>query len=148
MEILSESGRKTKRNLLFFCAVSWALAAGGVWPAGYDVQSIGIAGLGLETSVGFVLLALAVLQGYNLIAFIIYVFFQNATTKVEKIQRSEGYHAPIPDVLRKYNYDMSRFDLLAAYLLEPWEMWVPPFAGVLGLIGTGAAYWRLFPAAA
>jgi hypothetical protein len=67
-ERLNNSAAKAKRNLLFLSVVSWALACGWVRPRSGST-AISLGGVGLETTLQFVLWGLGALLAYNLISF-------------------------------------------------------------------------------
>ena len=139
MEFLNESGRKAKRNLLFFASITWALATGFV----KSEASITIGGLGLKTSIGFVLFSLTVLLAFNLISFVLHLKFHSATSPPPELESPKIPSGGNKEKMAEWQVSRRKFRTLRDRDFAAWELWFPVVAGGTGILAALHAYLRI-----
>ena len=104
------------------------------------MDTVQILGVSLETSAEFLLAALAFVQGYNLLAFTVYARQSLTHAKASDLKNSMTTTGNATEGL---DGALVKRAWANKFLGGPWEIWIPPVAGVVGLVLTVVVWIRI-----
>lgn len=135
-ETLNESARKAKRNLWIFASLSWILATGLLSPV-EEGAKISIGGIGLETSIAFIFVALFLVLTFNLINLRLHGKFGEAWFVANRIAEEINREPVDLAIHRKQLHALDEHKQVGikyGRILSVFDYKIPFYFGVSGLV--------------